>query len=152
MNEIEDLKARADRYEQAFIRRDGAGEKLAHLFASGDWFNQASPETFLAWYNTIIKRVSQDLEHIGGGQQCLVYASQHYVLKLRQNVSGCHIDLRNSPDQALLDICGQYTEPCEETHWRNPAAAPYFLVFDYLTPQGLAAIQKRVDCSSEAQD
>jgi hypothetical protein len=144
MPELEDLQARADRYEQAFLTRP---EGIENLFYYDSWDDGKLNQ----WWQALLAETTKGLKELDGGQQCLVYASKHYVLKLRHNVSGCHIDLRNSPDQALLDICGQYREACKETGWRHPLAAPYFLLFDYLTPQGLAAVQKRVDCSKRAR-
>ena len=144
MSELEDLIARAQSYEQAFLARP---EGIENLFYYGDWDDGKLNQ----WWRALLATTTKGLKELDGGQQCLVYASKHYVLKLRHNVAGCHIDLRKSPDQALLEICKQYSEACKETRWCDPVAATYFLLFDYLTPQGLAAVQKRVDCSYKAR-
>lgn len=103
-------------------------------------------------YEKFKNEITSELKLIGSGKCCQVYYKDnfHYVIKLHTPYNE-RIDLRNNPTKEICEISKFEIEPSEKTNWADPRALKYFLPYEYITANGLAGIQRKVDCSTEGQ-
>jgi hypothetical protein len=101
-------------------------------------------------YEEFKKNLVSGLEFCGSGKCCQVYKFDNKVIKLYVPYNE-KISLLSYPTREDFEISKQYKEPCDETGWKPPLAVKHFLLCDYITKQGFAAVQKFIDCSSDAR-
>lgn len=100
-----------------------------------------------------LMRMTSSLRLINSGQCSYVYhkPGDEYVLKIHYPFNE-HVDLNSNPTLEIYDKIKKNPDVSdEEVLWYNKDAVPHFLFYDYVSKNGLAAIQKKVDCSYAAQ-
>lgn len=90
-----------------------------------------------------------NLEYCGSGACSKVYRSRECVIKLHTPYNE-KITLLCNPTRKILALYKKYPYPCEETEF-YPPQIKYFLFHEFVTKQGLAAVQPYAHCDEDSQ-
>lgn len=140
MDEIAILKDICDEYEAHILTR--------YRSVNNFYFEAFASNEYDLWKNELAKLNS--LTFIGAGACCEVFLLKEYVIKFHTPFNE-RITLLCNPTLETAEVCRRYRHPCPETAFYDPSAVEHFLFYEYITKNGLGAIQRYVACDENSR-
>lgn len=137
-------------YQLLFDISNSYENHLINKYGSLSIFYKDAP--YDNYFEKFKQELVSNLIFIGAGKCCEVYSTKEnfYVLKIHIPYNE-KLDLRSNPSKQIFEICKSKSEPDQDTNYAHPKAVLHFLCLEYITPNGLAGIQQKADCTAEAR-
>jgi hypothetical protein len=131
MSELAVMIGRANSYEEEIVARYGGINGFYDSLKD-------SADRYGVWLGPTLQRITAGLSYVATGRQSEVYLGQEYVLKLHHRYS--HMTAQSV-----------YPGPELTREGFDPLELAHLLAYEYFTPLGLGAVQRRVACSPADQ-